>query len=105
MKNKELRTRASRAFDAKFRDRLANAVQGWILGGGEIRKAPLNNLNCRCPEGCLTKSNYPGPSTMQVFFGFSHDQHFNFQCAFDSGIDNYTPESALGLLYRQRFIK
>lgn len=108
MKNlTKLKERASRAFDATFRDRLANAVTRFLLTGGRINTviATMYDKDCRCPEGCLTLSNHPPCSDMSNWFGFTANQHADFQVAFDGNHDSGTPEAALGLLYRKRFIK
>lgn len=117
MNTNELRERASKAFDAEFRDRLCNAVQVHILNEGRVRPSVIEHAqtsiiehvqNCKCPQGCLFESehlNYPLSIMVQSKFGFKWEQHFTFQSAFDDGCDNETPEAALGLLYRKRFIK
>lgn len=102
----KLRKRASKAFDAKFRDWLANGVQKHILTGGVIRVANDRlNPSCKCPEGCLERlwSKYPAAVDVFCIYGFTIEKHYSFQSAFDDGNDDGTPEAALGLLYREKF--
>lgn len=107
---KKLKERASNAFDLNFRDKMQNAVLCFILNNGKIATVISSctynsDKQCKCPEGCLFENlSYPCFDTMDLF-GFSKHQHYSFQLAFDTGIDSDTPEAALGLLYRNKFIK
>lgn len=93
----ELRARACRAFDADFRDKLADAAQVKFYTVGAL-------FPYRCPLGCLTRSVRPTPAMMHYMFPmFSYFQFLSFVSSFDLGADNTTAEAALGLLYRRKF--
>lgn len=102
----DLRERASKSFDARFRAKLADACQAHL---DSIRPVGLSNSIpdsgiCFCPEGAIIERiPRPGPGTCEDELGFTSEKHSAFQVAFDYGIDRDTPESALGLLYRERF--
>lgn len=112
--NDKLHQAACRAFDAKFRNELCNAVQLVILEGGKLG---VGNYDCYCPEGCLLRfygfsgAERPLASVIHKLYPrFTYDQHCEFQSAFDNGPQPHdsiylSPERALGLLYRKRFIK
>lgn len=104
MKN-NLKERALGGFNVKFRDVLCNAVQVYVLNGWKICSAIQKTTESKCPEGCLFKEKqYPIPYTVQKYYGFKWSQHYSFQEAFDKGLDDGTPEAALGLLYRNKFV-
>jgi hypothetical protein len=99
----ELWARACKAFTPEFRAALADACQR------EFHRIGV----CYCPQAALVKGTHSMPSTSAVsewcsLNGFEEcsDQrtHYHFQFAFDNGYDFGTPESALGLLYRERFV-
>lgn len=103
-----LRLRASQAFDAEFRDELANAVQLALLRGLDVA---AGQASCHCPLGCLlpmlTQNNRrPGSvSVRKKYTRFSYRHFRSFIGAFDAHLDDNTPEAALGLLYRERLVK
>lgn len=98
---KEHRIRASQAFNAAFRDRLANAVQARLLHGIQVGFGRW----CRCPLGCLTAAWCPHSVMLVELFGFARHQFIDFIESFECGTDYGTPEAALGFLYRARFTK
>jgi hypothetical protein len=100
----DLRERASNAFSPLFRAALADACQR------EFRRVGA----CYCPQAALMGLEGRNPDAHGVavwchYSGFescaSGRLHLDFQEAFDKGDDRDTPESALGLLYRQRFVR
>jgi hypothetical protein len=98
----DLRERASKAFTPEFRAAIADACQR------ELRRIKPK-LGCMCPEGALTGTKRPQARQVATWCernGFQdcadYRLHLDFQCAFDMCIESCTPESALGLLYRER---
>jgi hypothetical protein len=98
-----MRQRASKAFTPKFRAALADACQREFHRIGA----------CYCPQAALMqRCRNPSAEVVEIWCrrnGFKSCarvmRHHDFQQAFDFGYDFATPESALGLCYRQRFVR
>lgn len=80
-----------------------------------VRFTLLRTGEC-CPEGALLDrysgalyfSRFPDPGSLNVWcnrngISTTMKQHADFQTAWDYGIDRGSDESALGLVYRERF--
>lgn len=113
--NNRLVTRAKNAFTPAFKRLLEDSVLCFINSGGKIKtiKDAYTVDNCRCPFGCLPNlSPFPSSRFCEQYFAakrtfpaFTAQQIHGFINSFDIGEDYGTPESALGLLYRKKFIE
>lgn len=108
---KNLAERSKTAFNSRFRALLEDSVTVAINVG--ITITPINdpkhsiNKDCRCPLGCLPKNfrRYPSDIYTEAKYPYFSALKFDdFIQAFDVGIDCKTAESALGLLYREKFV-